>query len=499
MNAYQPSAEAEARRQQRDALQIRAQNETCACGREVGVAFYQGAYRLRCGRCGYGPETRLIPNQGLRARFRRGEPIGALENQTLWRQLNNELNAARCNGERPRPSTVRLFTMLCESMGEAAPPTLALLEGDMTQQPHALTTRGATELMTKEEAQRFVDLGGLPDDEAIRAAALALVQTTGLNPALGEFMVYEKKLYVTADGMRSLMQSTGEFDGVGPLPDGRQSPYFLTESEKRAEGYTDPDDIVIRIAVYRKGVRFPAVGTGKANAKNTWRQSAVEKNFPQRMAETRALRHAFRNGWQDSYKIVAARIAAARAGLPEGAAAYLSGPLDMPDEGTIVEGQARVIEDPAPAPAPPEPPPAHDPETGEILEGRPSPTLDMLVVCPVHGIEWQERTGPNGKFYSHPTGQMVPDGKGGEKEGYCNRNHALSEIMKQGREAAGMDDAEARLFVAERFHGKTPSGLSDQEKCDLIDLYRQVVEEKAEVAAQVEAATGGEQPADLPF
>ena len=42
-------------REPMDTLQQRTRDSVCACGRDLVVAWQDGALRLRCGACGYGP------------------------------------------------------------------------------------------------------------------------------------------------------------------------------------------------------------------------------------------------------------------------------------------------------------------------------------------------------------------------------------------------------------------------------------------------------------
>ena len=92
-----------------DTLQQRARAEVCICGKRLVVAYWRGSLQLRCGACGYNPETKLRDTRGLRRLYLDGENMSAIELQTLRQQLYKEINRAQCDGRVPNKRTVALF------------------------------------------------------------------------------------------------------------------------------------------------------------------------------------------------------------------------------------------------------------------------------------------------------------------------------------------------------------------------------------------------------
>ena len=216
-------------REQFNALSLQITREACACGRELFIAWLSDAYHLRCGACGYDPETRIIPSQSIRQRFRRGEPLSVMEKMILHRQLYKEVNLAKNEGTEPKPRTLRLMEQLEAKMN---PDTKALTIPQMGIQ--------------REQAIRFVDMAKLTSPTVTREMAIDYLERTGLNPLADEVCIYEGKLYPMVHGLRHLALRSPAFDGC-------DAPQFLSASEQESEGYL-VDEIVCRITMYRKGI-----------------------------------------------------------------------------------------------------------------------------------------------------------------------------------------------------------------------------------------------------
>lgn len=198
-----------------------------------------------------------------------------------------------------------------------------------------LATYKPAAIITQDEATRFIDMAKLDGmTPGLRQMAVEIMTATGLNPILGEVMIYEKKVYVTVDGFRKLLNASGTFDGMEP-------PHYLDKNERAAQGYAD-DDVVVRVAMYRKGQRMPVYGVGKANPNKPFRGNQVERTHPQIMAENRAMRRAARQGWQDILS-----------GYNINLDPMLEDDADFArDRGNYIEGSAREV----------------DQQTGEILD-----------------------------------------------------------------------------------------------------------------------------------
>ena len=208
-------------------------------------------------------------HMSLHRRFQRGEALDAIERMQLHNALLKEIDVAEQTGHSVRPSTRALLQKLEEAMG------LARYE--------------ERTVATPQDIIRFLDFGKAQNAEALQRQAIALVQRTGLNPALNEVIVYEGKLYVTVHGIGHL---------AAPQLEGIDAPRFWLADEKAAAGYA-ADDVVCSVTLYRKGSSRGVTGTGKANATKPYRGNPVERAFAPRMAENRALRQAYRMGFQD--------------------------------------------------------------------------------------------------------------------------------------------------------------------------------------------------------
>ena len=126
-----------------------------------------------------------------------------------------------------------------------------------------------------------------PQDKAV----LAEVATSyGLDPLMGELMIYQGRPYVSIDARYRKAQESGQLAGVETRP--------ATREER--EAWDIPDgDLFFRSEVYRKGIARPFVGWGRVKAKEFAKKDGylpVESN-PQRMAEKRAEAQALRKAF----------------------------------------------------------------------------------------------------------------------------------------------------------------------------------------------------------
>ena len=283
MTTEEREAELAALRQReatRKGLEHRAQTEVCGCGADLLVAFVDGVFHLRCGTHGLDPGSKPRYERSLADRYRRAnyslEAAGltAIESQTLALVLANRIARKEGAGE----SAGRDRAMLTRLEAEVQPST-------------AIAIRDSAGLVPREEAGRFVDLARLTNDKALRETLVVYVERTGLNPVAGEIDIYEGKIRPSIDGLRHLALVSGVYDG-------ETEPDFYTASRREAEGY-GPNDIVVRVGIKRRGISLPFWGTGKASKAEPHRNSAVEKLWAPRMAETRAYRHAWRKAFQD--------------------------------------------------------------------------------------------------------------------------------------------------------------------------------------------------------
>ena len=126
-----------------------------------------------------------------------------------------------------------------------------------------------------------------PQDKAV----LAEVATSyGLDPLMGELMIYQGRPYVSIDARYRKAQESGALAGVETRP--------ATKEEREAWDIPD-DDYFFRSEVFRKGVARPFVGWGRVLAKESTKKDGfrpIEVN-PQRMAEKRAEAQALRKGF----------------------------------------------------------------------------------------------------------------------------------------------------------------------------------------------------------
>ncbi len=106
----------------------------------------------------------------------------------------------------------------------------------------------------------------------------------GLDPLMGELTIYEGKPYISVNGMVRVAHENPLFEGLEDRP--------MTQEEKQAYGITQKIGWIAK--VYRKGWRVPVVGTGAADPDRPFRNNPVERDRPQWMARSRAIRQALR-------------------------------------------------------------------------------------------------------------------------------------------------------------------------------------------------------------
>ncbi|KKM13664.1 hypothetical protein LCGC14_1714020 [marine sediment metagenome] len=150
----------------------------------------------------------------------------------------------------------------------------------------------ALELMDKQGMLARIEQAKFPQNLTPQdKAMLAEVATSyGLDPLMGELMIYQGRPYVSIDARYRKAQESGQLAGVETRP--------ATRDER--EAWEIPDgDIFMRSEVYRKGIARPFVGWGRVKAKEFAKKDGylpVEVN-PQRMGEKRAEAQALRKGF----------------------------------------------------------------------------------------------------------------------------------------------------------------------------------------------------------
>lgn len=269
------------------ALQAQADQNVCAvCASDLTAAANPDGSgpALRCPKCGYHPDTRPKVHSTLLTRFVRKEQLTQLELMNLSQSLRNTIRWREAAGN--REVSARSLTRLLLAVEQAQ-------GGSVTQQQlQPYEEQQMTRARAADSVARFIDLGKTQNPEALRAQIIDIVVRTGLRPELGEVIVYEGKPYITADGFRHLLNRDGDLDGI-------DAPHYLSLAEKLERGYRE-DDLVCELSVWRTGRNRPVVGIGRASATHPHRgKQPVEVAETQRMAETRALRHAARLGFQD--------------------------------------------------------------------------------------------------------------------------------------------------------------------------------------------------------
>ncbi len=136
-----------------------------------------------------------------------------------------------------------------------------------------------TMLQRMEGARWTKDL--LPQD---RTALAALAVMYGLDPVMGELILYENKPYITTAGHLRKTAENPRYEGLSHRP--------LNKQEREDYGIAAP--VACRVEVYKRGMRVPAVGIGTADPGAPLRGNPLEKREPYRQALSRATRQALR-------------------------------------------------------------------------------------------------------------------------------------------------------------------------------------------------------------
>ena len=166
------------------------------------------------------------------------------------------------------------------------------------------TGMDSTALMKMDEATMLarVNKAQWPQDmkQGDRAMLATVAVSYGLDPLLGELLVYRGAPFITINARYRKAQETGLFDGMESRP--------ATTEERKARDAVD-GDVLYRCEVYKNGVRIPFVGWGRVRKAEQGGSQALPINSdPHRMAEKRseamALRKAFsmpipENLWAD--------------------------------------------------------------------------------------------------------------------------------------------------------------------------------------------------------
>ena len=105
-----------------------------------------------------------------------------------------------------------------------------------------------------------------------------------LDPVMGELTVYEGRPFISVSGYSRLAHQQPTFAGLEDRP--------MSQDERDAYGIRQPIGWITR--VYRRGWRVPAVGTGAADPDRPFRNNPVERERPQWMARSRAIRQALK-------------------------------------------------------------------------------------------------------------------------------------------------------------------------------------------------------------
>lgn len=152
----------------------------------------------------------------------------------------------------------------------------------------ALNGSGLPDLSKPSVAIKFADMwsqGKLdrlsPAQQGVFLAALGAHM--GVNPELGDLMLYQGKPYITISGYRRIAHQTGLLSGIDPRPAGeRDRRIYKVENE----------DHLWTCLVYKKGSARSYLGWGHVCVKTD--RNPVSKSHPQQMAKKRAIYDALR-------------------------------------------------------------------------------------------------------------------------------------------------------------------------------------------------------------
>ncbi len=280
-----------------------------------------------------------------------------------------EVYCPRCgNGE--RFLTPKSLTQQWREDPDSVPPHIAnKLESKYGGRP--LESRALATIDQRQMTQRISHARWLKDLSADDRIALAeLAVRYSLDPVMNELVIYEGKPYITVGGLIRTAHRQPAFAGLEDRP--------MTAEEKTAYGIKAPVAWIVKI--YRRDWQVPVVGTGVGDPANPLRNNPVERNNPQWMARSRAIRQAIKLAFPHS--------------LPFDSAEDRGVNIDV-ETGEIIDTTASVVEEPQANghQAQPEPEPAAtmpDPEGAAVqalnaaVKGLPDDTLSLT-------DGWQQR------------------------------------------------------------------------------------------------------------
>jgi len=307
--------------------------------------------------------------------------------------------------------------------------------GGTRMESTALTSMKPEQMLARIDQARFPQDLTLADKKTLAKVAIDY----GLDPLMGELMIYQGRPYVTIDGRRRKAQETDLFDGIQTRP--------ATKEERTAWGIPDGDHF-FHADVFKKECSHSFEGWGRvtkeqieraekgarSHGKDPWYLPLVQD--PQGMAEKRAEAKGLRKAFS----------------IP------LPSAEDIGSENGAIEGQYRVV----------------DVKTGEIreeaepfpqVEGTPSEdaTLPWLKVCPEHNVQWQRDKFQN---LSHKQGDY-----------YCKAKGVFRQYFDQQCESRGWgkeDSLHINNWLKDPKHfGTTWSQLSEEAMLEAIEQMRQ--------------------------
>ncbi len=496
----------------------------CVDGGELTVAWYDGKHCYRCSTCNqYDPETIPAPGKlGLLVKFERGLLTDGLERMMLKNHLNKLIARAKTKGDEPPPRVTNAYHTLEAMM--------------TTGESKALVEKQRREVITQEEADkltRFVDLSSPKalaelsragvDAKGLAESIRAIVLATGLDPRIsGELTVYEGKPWVGTNGLYKIISNQENF------VDYDESHKWLSAAEREDQGIDPKVFIACKIGIrYVKTIMghqqiLTAWGVGKASRTMPHRNNAVEKDYPERFAEGRAVRQAFRKVYQATLSGLQLNMmtpeveGAVNAGVPLDAAFE-----EQDDSPEAMEGEFREVTEQQPASTAPEgqeqayfDEDGHpvDQSTGEILTDEP-PKLTPEQLRQKDKEDYDRLMNPD------TAKAMVPDPEGdwrdldpeswwercpipehmgapfvdqGPTKGvtpshmvhgvWCNRKGLLNAVWNHTYVQYWPDSATAEKqsqdWLREHFEGRTKSTMQDKERVQAIQLLRQMLAEK---------------------
>ncbi len=202
------------------------------------VRWFQGAYQAWCPRC------------------RRSD--GFLRRKSLTQQWKEN------------PESVPLYTANALERKFGGTPLTST----------ALANMDEKSLMQRMEGARWLSQVSAQDRRSLAQLAIEYQ----LDPLMGELIIYEGKPYITIGGMIRTAHRSPQFAGLEDRP--------MSQDERAAYGMKKPVCWIAK--AYRADWKVPAVGTGQADPERPFRNNPTERENPQWMARSRAIRQALR-------------------------------------------------------------------------------------------------------------------------------------------------------------------------------------------------------------